>query len=88
MSAGNPYYILAVQYMGARLNIANDTSSTPAVDAAITAATTFFQNNTPATGAALKGAAKNTVLALATTLANYNTGVTGPGHCSEPVAPV
>ena len=77
------YYILAVQYMGALLNIANDASSTSAVDAVILAATNFFNITTPAQGAALNCAAKNNVLALATTLANYNTGVTGPDHCSE-----
>ena len=77
------YYVLASQYMGARLNIANGTSTTPAVDAAIAAATTFFQNNTPAQGAALKGAAKTAITTLATTLASYNKGVIGPGHCSE-----
>jgi hypothetical protein len=81
--AGNPYYVLAHQYMAAMLNIANGASSTPAVNTALASATTFFTNNTPAIGAALKGASKNAILALAYTLDSYNNGVTGPGHCSE-----
>ena len=84
-SSGNAYYILARQYMAAVLNILNGASSTSAVNTAITNATTYFNNaaNTPASALNLSKSARNTLLGYATTLANYNTGLTGPGHCDE-----
>jgi hypothetical protein len=81
--AGNVYYILAHAYIAAKLNILNGASSTAAVDAAITAAESFFASKTPAQAAALKGAARAAAISNATTLDNYNNGLTGPGHCSE-----
>ena len=78
---GNPYYILADQYMAARLNILNGASSTPAVDTAIAWATTFFTTYTPSSS--LSSSVKSAALAAATTLGSYNEGAIGPGHCSE-----
>jgi hypothetical protein len=78
---GNAYYILAHAYIAAKLNILDGASSTPAVDAAITAAETFFNSKTPTT--TLTKAQRNAAIALATTLDNYNNGLIGPGHCSE-----
>ena len=84
--AGNPYYIAAHQYMGAVLNIENGASSTPAVDAGLAAAKTFFQTYAPSTSWTK---AQKTLLTNWGTLFNsYNTGLTGPGHCSENGAPV
>ena len=80
-SGGNAYYILAHQYMAARLNQLNGASSTSAVDAALVAGNTFFNTYTPSSS--LSKAVRNAALANATTLGNYNTGLTGPGHCSE-----
>ena len=80
-SGGNAYYILAHQYMAARLNQLNGASSTSAVDAALVAGNTFFNTYTPSSS--LSKAVRNAALANATTLENYNTGVSGPGHCSE-----
>jgi hypothetical protein len=82
---GNAYYILAKQYIAAKLNILNGAASTPAVDAAITWATSFFNTYTPAQAGALKpnSAIRSQAISYATTLANYNTGLIGPGHCSE-----
>jgi hypothetical protein len=78
---GNAYYNLAHQYIAAKLNILNGASSTPAVDAAINWAETFFTNNLPTTS--LSKSVRNQVLANATTLDRYNNGLIGPGHCSE-----
>jgi len=79
--AGNAYYNLAQQYMAAKLNILNGASTTPAVDAAITFAESFFSSKTPTS--TLTKAQRNQVLAAASTLDQYNNGLIGPGHCSE-----
>lgn len=78
---GNPYYILAHQYMAARLNILNGASSTTAVNDALAGATTFFTNATPNTS--LTKAQKAQLITWANTLDQYNSGLIGPGHCSE-----
>jgi hypothetical protein len=82
---GNVYYILAVQYEAAVLNQLSGASSTSAVDAALADAESFFNTYTPAQAGALgtNSAARQAALADATTLGNYNTGLIGPGHCSE-----
>lgn len=84
-AGGNVYYQLAHQYMAAVLNKLNGASSTTAVDAAITSATTFFNTYTPAQAGAFakNSAARSSALALASTLASYNEGDIGPGHCDE-----
>lgn len=79
--AGNTYYILAHQYMAARLNILNEATSTPAVDAALAGALLFFTAKKPSSS--LSAGQKAQLLAWATTLDQYNNGVIGPGHCSE-----
>src|SRR5262249_11109094 len=83
--AGNAYYILAVQFMAAKLNMLNGASSTSAVDAALAWATTFFNTYTPAQIGALEGnhPLGQTAISNASTLESYNTGAIGPGHCSE-----
>jgi hypothetical protein len=81
--AGNVYYILAHQYMAATLSILNGADSTPEVVAALADAKEFLETYTPAQAAALKGAARNAIVALAATLDDYNNGLIGPGHCSE-----
>lgn len=78
---GNPYYILAHQYIAAKLNIANGASTTPEVTAAITWAENFFKTYTPSSS--LPKAVANDAKKYATTLDNYNNGLIGPGHCSE-----
>jgi hypothetical protein len=81
--AGNAYYNLARQYMAARLNILNGASAPASVTNAIATATTLFNTYTPAQIGALKG--KNSLrqqfISLAGTLASYNEGAIGPGHC-------
>ena len=77
---GRAYFILAHQYMAAKLNLLNGASSTTAVTAAITQAEAIFAANTPAAlkaNAALSAQAKS----LASTLDKFNNGEIGPGHC-------
>jgi hypothetical protein len=84
-ATGNAYYILAYQYMAARLNILDGASSTAAVNAALAWATTFFSTYTPAQIGALSkdSALRATAISNASTLDSYNNGATGPGHCDE-----
>lgn len=78
---GNAYYILAHQYMAARLNILSGAASLPEVDSAIAWATNFFNNYTP--DERLKGGLRRTVIAKAELLTRYNEGSIGPGHCPD-----
>jgi hypothetical protein len=82
---GNAYYQLAHQYMAAKLNILNGASAPSSVTGAIAAAEAYFANpvNTPLTAAELKGKAAKDLRTLASTLASYNEGLIGPGHCDE-----
>jgi hypothetical protein len=84
-SGGNVYYQLAHQYMAAVLNKLNGASSTASVDAALSSAVTFFNTYTPAQAGALgkNSTARQNALSLASTLASYNEGAIGPGHCDE-----
>jgi len=79
--AGNAYYILSFQYVAAKLNILNGAASTPAVDAALAWAENFFNTYTPASS--LSKSLRAQVISYAGVLADYNSGLTGPGHCSE-----
>lgn len=76
---GNAYYILAHQYMAARLNVEAGASAPSQVSSAIAQATAWF---TGRSSAAPKGPARDTAINLAGILAAYNEGSTGPGHCS------
>ncbi|WP_114313225.1 hypothetical protein [Thermus caldifontis] len=78
---GNAYYILAHQYIAAKLNILNGASTTPQVDAALAWAETFFNTYKP--GDSLDKATSNQAKAYAALLDDYNNGLVGPGHCSE-----
>ncbi|MGO4775038.1 hypothetical protein AB4084_05875, partial [Lysobacter sp. 2RAB21] len=76
---GNAYYILAHQYMAARLNVESGTTAPTQVSSAIAQATAWF---TGRSSAAPKGPARDTAINLAGILGSYNEGTTGPGHCS------
>ncbi len=76
---GNAYYLLAHQYMAARLNVEAGAAAPSAVASAIAQATAWF---TGRSAAAPKGPARDTAVQLAGVLAAYNEGDTGPGHCS------
>jgi hypothetical protein len=78
-AGGNAYYILAHQYIAARLNIAAGTGSTAAVNAALAGAATFFGTYTPSS--TLSSSVRDQAIAWAGTLGAYNEGDIGPGHC-------
>ncbi len=81
---GNAYYILAKQYMAAVLNGVNGASTT-VVDDELAAAKVLFETYTPAQIEQLKGKKppRPQFISLAGTLASYNEGDIGPGHCDE-----
>jgi hypothetical protein len=78
---GNPYYILAHQYMAAKLNVLDGAIPTPAVSAAISYAESFFNTYNPTS--TFSSIVRNQAVANANTLDQYNNGLIGPGHCSE-----
>ncbi|MDH5504571.1 MAG: hypothetical protein OEY98_11175, partial [Acidimicrobiia bacterium] len=78
---GDAYYQLAHQWIAAKLNVLNGAGTTPAVDAALAHGEDFFANNPP--DGSLKGKLGKDVRAYASTLAAYNEGDIGPGHCDE-----
>ncbi|HXV58505.1 MAG TPA: hypothetical protein VD704_11605 [Gaiellaceae bacterium] len=80
-AGGNAYYILAQQYIAARLNIAAGTGSTAEVNAALASATAFFSTYAPS--AELSKSLRAQVIGWAETLADYNEGDIGPGHCPD-----
>jgi len=78
---GNAYYILAHQYIAAKLNVANGADPT-AVAQALNEAHNWF--TAPGrTDAAPTGSDRTTALYLAGILAAFNEGATGPGHCGD-----
>jgi hypothetical protein len=79
--SGNAYYILAHQYQGAVLNMLNGAGSVPTVDAAMAWAEAYF--NTYAPSFEPDAALRNEIIANAGTLASFNEGAIGPGHCDE-----
>lgn len=78
---GNAYYILAHQYIAAKLNILNGASTTSEVDAALAWAESFFGTYEPSDS--LSKPLANQAKGYAATLDSYNNGLIGPGHCSE-----
>jgi hypothetical protein len=81
---GNAYYILAHQFMAARLNVLAGADPT-AISAALASATTLFNTYTPAQIATLSGsnAIRKQFVSLAGILGSYNEGTIGPGHCQK-----
>jgi hypothetical protein len=82
-SAGNAYYTLAHQYMGAVLNVAAGATPPANVVSTLAAAEAFFEATTPAQAAALKGKAAKDLRDWAGILGSFNEGLIGPGHCTE-----
>jgi hypothetical protein len=80
---GNAYYILAPQYIAAKLNILHGASAPDEVKDAMKGAEDLFKKYTPAQVAAMKGAHKvrKQFIEYAETLDKYNNGLIGPGHC-------
>ena len=78
---GNAYYILAHQFIAAKLNIAKGAAAPTGINMA--AVETFFQTYTPSQIAALKGSAtvRAQAISWAATLAAYNEGRLNVSHC-------
>jgi hypothetical protein len=81
--AGNHYYILAHQYLTALLNIQGGASGSD-ITTALAQAAAYFAVASPANPLPA-GYTKASISALATTLDNFNNGITGPGHCDDEV---
>jgi hypothetical protein len=79
-AGGNGLVSLAHQLIAAKLNIANGASHDAAIDSAIASADAMIGSKVipPVGGDFLPS---STTSALTTTLDNYNSGLTGPGHC-------
>lgn len=74
---------LDAQLLAAKLSISNGADSS-AVAGTITAADNFLATHSPSPSAdwnSLSTALQSQVNCWATTLDNYNNGITGPGHC-------
>jgi len=81
---GNAYFILAHQYIAAHLNVLNDAMIPDAVLAAWSDANDLFEIYTPeAVGARQNRTVRQRFITLASMLDDYNSGLIGPGHCSE-----
>jgi hypothetical protein len=78
---GNAYYILAHQYIAAKLNIYNGAWAPSSVTDAIAWAETFFNTYKPADK--LSKTVRAEAIYYAGVLAKFNEGYIGPGHCSE-----
>lgn len=74
---GNAYWILARQYIGALLNQQRG-ANTSAITTQLARAAQLLSMYTPSN---VPRSLRAEFTALATTLDNYNNGVTGPGHC-------
>jgi len=82
-TGGNAYYILAYQYIAAKLNILRGAGAPTEVVTAIAESKKLFSTYTPAQIAALSGssALRKKFIQYATLLGKYNNGEIGPGHC-------
>ncbi len=82
--AGNPYYILAHQYIAAELNILTGAFD-DAVSSEMADAKVLLDTYTPAQvlGLSKNSAVKKSFTSLAETLDEYNNGEIGPGHCDD-----
>ena len=77
---GNPYYILAHQYIAAYLNNLNG-ADTSVISEALSIASSLLSTHRP--NSRFSKSLKNEFISTAYTLDQYNNGYSGPGHCSE-----
>lgn len=78
---GDAFYQFAHQWIAAKLNVLNGAGTMASVDDALAYGDTFFLTALP--DGTLKGKLGKDVRAYASTLAAYNEGDIGPGHCDE-----
>jgi hypothetical protein len=78
---GNPYIILAHQYIAASLNSANGATLTGSALTAYNSATDYFAVASVSTPLAGGTYTKTQITDIAAVLDDYNNGLIGPGHC-------
>jgi len=78
---GNAYYILSFQYIAAVLNYNCGASVPDDLWEELIFADTFFSTHTPSSP--LTKEERAAVIEAAAILANYNSGIIGPGHCDD-----
>lgn len=78
---GDPWYQLAHQWMAAKLNALNGAYTPVEVVEALEAGENWLETKDP--GQKLKGKEAKEPRTLASTLASYNEGDIGPGHCDD-----
>jgi hypothetical protein len=78
----NPYYLLARQFVAARLNIVKGATTTREINQAIQNAEIVFEKYTPAEIGRAKVNLQREIQNLARDLDHYNRGLTGPGTCT------
>jgi hypothetical protein len=85
-TGGNPYYILAQQYVAAELNFLKGADPT-AVQSAFDEATALFEQYTPGEVGAMPSSdpVYQQFVDLSVTLDDYNNGYVGPGMCDVEV---
>jgi len=83
-AGGNAYYVLAHQYMAAKLSVMAGADPS-AVSTALSGSAALFNTYTPAQVGALRGgdSIRQAFLAYAETLSAFNEGLIGPGYCSD-----
>jgi hypothetical protein len=77
---GNAYLQLAHQFIAASLNVNGGSAGVAAVDAALASAAAYFAG-APAGIPNPQDPTRSQLQGWATTLDNFNNGLTGPGHC-------
>jgi hypothetical protein len=82
-TGGNAYYILAYQYIAAKLNVLRGASAPEDVMNALVESEKLFNQYTPAQIAAMKSSdpVRQKFISYGSLLDQYNNGQTGPGHC-------
>jgi hypothetical protein len=82
--AGNAYWILARQWIAAKLNYQAGSSGGLEVDQALAFGEALFSSYTPAEVATWTNeTGRHDVIMAAAALATFNEGVSGPGHCDD-----
>jgi len=82
-STGNAYYILARQFIAAKLNICSGAGTTVEVAAAMAWADSFFKTYMPSYDLKADPDFRKQVIKTSKLLDSYNNGDIGPGHCPE-----
>jgi hypothetical protein len=83
-ASGGMWYILAAQWIAAKLNVAEGASITPEVDQALADGEAFLTDN--CSDQTIPGGDLNAAEAAKDSLDDYNNGLIGPGKCLDTAA--